>query len=173
MFKEIDNKDPLDLCTFLGVKENFPFTIEFDNGSIIRGKIKDNKLFELDAPSNNPNSENYKLREIYISRFTNPYKVINHIPKLNNKEMEFLSFVHPKYKYITKDKDGSVYCSEYEPYKHDEKMWDVLAGNIALIKDHTANFMYLPEITFDGISWYDETPLNFREYISTHYNNKK
>lgn len=139
----------LDLCTYLGVKENEEFKID---GYSYKYKVKDNTLYQS-------YDKKYYLSTLPVNSIK---KVIKLIPKkrFSKETLSFFSFINKQWNWIAKDKDGSVCAYSKKPSKMGNN-WLPEPEDV----DSVPCFDDFNRTLFKEIHWEDEEPIFINDYV--------
>ena len=138
----------LDLCTYLGVKENEEFKID---GYPYKYKVKDNTLYQS-------YDKKYYLSTLSVNSIKN---VIKLIPKkrFSKETLSFFSFINEQWNWIAKDKDGSVCAYSKKPSKMGNNWLPEPAD------EATPCFDDFKGTLFKEIHWEDDEPIFIDSYV--------
>ena len=146
----------IDLYKLFGVVEGEEFKIEYNDGikDALTFKIKQNNLY-----SRLSKDDMYVLSRLEI----NIIKRIKNIIKLPKKkkfsddELCILRNIDKKYKWIARDKSGSLCIFDEKP-KKSEEMWDNVTHSDFIELGCFNNL-------FNSINWEDEEPICIDDYV--------
>lgn len=145
----------IDFCELFGVKPEQNFKFKYKDGSTSKAYYKisiDNEMLYRSCPITMSND------------------ISSHINKINNLEsiimgktfsrdtLNLFKMIDEKYKYITKDKNGSVFIYQEKPIKEDI-IWRLKGYTFVEISG-------LNQSLFDQILWEDDEPIYIDDYVT-------
>ena len=142
----------IDLCKLLGVEEGEEFKLKLF-GVIEKYRFKNGKLEYYDDVINK-----WVKSRITMNHFLN--SEIIKLPKkkqFTDDELCILRNIDKKYKWIARDKSGSLCIFDEKP-KKSEEMWDNVTHSDFIELNCYNNL-------FNSINWEDEEPIYIDDYV--------
>ena len=146
----------IDLCRLFGVEEGEEFILETKDGwfNDLKYKIENNIIKDATIKYSDYSQSSFKLNE-----FVRIEKIIK-LPKkkqFTDDELCILRNIDKKYKWIARDKSGSLCILDEKP-KKSEEMWDNVTHS-DFIELNCYNSL------FNSIQWEDEEPIRIDDYV--------
>ena len=139
-----------DLCKFLNVEEGQIFKI---NGYKADYRITNNHLEMLNAYDEWTTNIAIDINDLINDGIRFPRKV------LRKELINLLKLIDKEYKWIAKDKGGTIKLFENKPLKNDKGIWSKDGSFYIEIGSYIARYV------FDDLSWQDEEPLCIDDYV--------